>query len=157
MALLLSGPELPAARGATRRLSWPALSPDGHWLTYVSNESGHNDVYVQRFPELGDRQQLSRDGGRAPVWRRDGRELFYVEERTGTLMATDVRLGGRFSAGELRGGLHSLTSCVPAYDVSPDGERFLFVRCDLTPIPPSQMQVVLNWFEELKAKVPARR
>ena len=57
---------------------YPDLSPDGRWLAYVSNQSGRVEVYVQPYPGPGARQQISVDGGTAPAWSRDGRELFYM-------------------------------------------------------------------------------
>jgi eukaryotic-like serine/threonine-protein kinase len=161
-------PPAPTKGGADvqpKMVTWPALAPDGRWLAYVSNESGRNEVYVQRFPDLGGRQQVSRDGGRAPVWRRDGRELFYATEGTPRrMMVVDIRPGAVFDAGlpqvlfEISDDLHTGTAMVPAYDADLDGRRFLFVRRYTEPLPPppSQMHVVLNWFEELKAKVPAK-
>src|SRR5205814_4655738 len=57
---------------------FPDWSPDGRWLAYVSDESGRSEVYVQAYPGPGPRYQLSRDGGTAPAWSRDGHELFYL-------------------------------------------------------------------------------
>ena len=57
---------------------YPDVSPDGHWIVHALNESGKNEVYVQPFPDLGSRHQISTDGGTAPAWSRDGRELFYT-------------------------------------------------------------------------------
>ncbi|MGH7644848.1 MAG: TolB family protein, partial [Gemmatimonadales bacterium] len=56
---------------------WPALSPDGRWLAYQSDESGRNEVYVRSWPALGAKVQVSQSGGTEPAWSRDGRELFY--------------------------------------------------------------------------------
>ena len=61
----------------------PAISPDGRWLAYDSDESGRFEVYVQRFPELLGRQQVSVDGAYRPRWSEDGRELFYQLAPTG--------------------------------------------------------------------------
>jgi serine/threonine-protein kinase len=82
---------------ATRfRLHSARVSPDGSYLAYVSNESGREEIYVQRFPDLGDKQQISNDGGAQPVWARDGQKLFY---RSLThMMAVDVSLGPPFAA-----------------------------------------------------------
>lgn len=97
----------------------------------------------------------SRDGGREPVWSRDGRELFY---RNGdNMMVVDVESGPVFRAGAPRvlfegryrvssGGLNQ------NYDVSPDGQRFVMIRAAGESGPP-QIRLVLNWFEELNAKV----
>ncbi len=146
-------------------LTYPAASPDGRWLAYVSDESEHNKVYLQRLPELSDKQQVSRDWGWAPVWRRDGQELFYLSYAHAAMRMTAVDVGPGSNVGVPRvlfeipdGVFHVGTAWVPAYDVSADGQRFLFVRRvdEPVPPPPSQMHVVLNWFEELKAKVPVR-
>ena len=56
---------------------WPALSPDGRWLAYASDESGRNEVYLRAWPGMGNKLQVSQNGGGEPMWSRDGRELFY--------------------------------------------------------------------------------
>src|SRR5262249_51648349 len=56
---------------------YATISPDGHWMAYESNRSGRNEIYVERYPELGDRHQVSTDGGTRPIWARDGRGLFF--------------------------------------------------------------------------------
>ena len=133
------------------------LSPDGKWLAYVSDESGQLEVYVVSFPELGQRQQVSRDGGAEPLWAPNGGELFY--RRSDSMMAVPVLLGARFDAGapvELfsgpfqRGGARSTNT----YDVSPDGRRFLMIREPEDSATEDQIHLVFNWFEELKRLVP---
>src|SRR5713226_6400317 len=66
------------------------LSPDSKWVAYTSNESGQNEVYVQTFPSPGGKSPISTGGGNRPVWRRDGRELFYIAA-DGKLMAVEVK------------------------------------------------------------------
>lgn len=144
------------------RVNWPAVSPDGLRLAYVSNETGSNEVYVRRLPNLNDARRISRERGMAPVWSRDGRELFYVTASPRKMMAIGVPLEPGSAWGHPRvlfdvpGELHTGTNNVAAYDVSPDGQRFIFVRRPpaATPPPPSRINIVFNWFEELKAKVP---
>jgi serine/threonine-protein kinase len=152
---------------------YPDISPDGAWIAYTSNESGRNEVYVQPFPGLGSRHQVSIDGGVAPAWSRDGRELFYIttaigSPRTGatggqaslTMMAVAVKTAPTFVASRPRGlfeGRYSVTANVRPYDVSPDSQRFLMVKQkDRAPISASQMILVQNWLEELKARVPPK-
>ena len=60
-----------------------SVSPDGRWMAYASDETGRDEVYLQRFPELGAKVQVSTSGGYSPVWSRDGRELFYAREHEG--------------------------------------------------------------------------
>jgi hypothetical protein len=143
-------------------LMFPSVSPDGQWLTYGSDESGAFAVYVCRYPGFRDKVRISPTAGRAPVWRRDGRELFYLRQTPEpALMAVDVdTVAGTFGPARelfrLPAGFWWGTQAVPAYDVSQDGQRFLFARRfpEPAPPPPSEMHVVYNWFEELKAKVP---
>jgi len=137
----------------------PKLSPDDRWLAYVSNESGRDEIFVTRFP-TGGKWQISTEGGREPMWSRNGLELFY---RNGEkMMAVDVSAGPG-SAGKptlLFEGPYDLKigSGVTNYDVTPDGQGFVMIRAPERPAessgPPQQINVVLNWFEELKRLVP---
>jgi len=133
----------------------PRLSPDGRWLAYTVNETGREEVFVQPFPGPGGRSLISTDGGSEPVWSRDGRELFYVSDNR--MMAVDIRTAPAFAAGTPRalfeGRFIPSPNDVAAYDVGADG-RFLMVQ-PLHPEPPTdQIQVVLNWFDELRRLAP---
>lgn len=145
---------------------YPDISPDGRWIAYVSNESGRNEVYVQPFPGLGSRHQISIDGGTAPAWSRDGRELFYTTTTTlggqasvTKMMAVSVKLAPAFVASRPRllfEGQYGATAIVRPYDISLDGQRFLMVKQkERPPISASQMILVQNRVDELKARVPA--
>ena len=130
----------------------PKLSPDGGWLAYMSDESGRDETYVQPFPQTGRKWQVSTDGGRELVWSKNGAELFYTNGDK--LMAVDVTTQPTFSVGSPRllfeGRFRHSTTGSAAYDVSPDGRRFLRVQ-PIEPDPPNnQINVVINWFEELK-------
>jgi serine/threonine-protein kinase len=133
----------------------PRFSPDGHWLAYVSDESGRNEIYVQPYPGPGGKWQISTEGGIEPAWNPHGRELFY---RSGDkMMAVDVTTQPALSAGKPRmlfkGPYQAGASS--NYDVSPDGQRFLMLKpVESAQSAPTQINVVLNWFEELKQKVP---
>ena len=141
----------------------PMFSPDGHWLTYVSNESGRYEVYVRPYPGPGEKWQISTDGGAEPAWAHSGRELFY---RNGDkMMVVDITTRPSFSAGKPKV-LFEAPYAHPAgseefrfnnYDVSPDDQRFLMVQPSDQELAAKQINVVLNWFEELKAKVPLAR
>jgi eukaryotic-like serine/threonine-protein kinase len=137
------------------------FSPDGRWLAYVSNESGRFEVYVQPYPGPGGKWQISAEGGTEPLWNPNGRELFY---RSGDkMMATEIATHPRFSASKpnvlFAGQFQPSPSPVPTanYDVSPDGRRFLMLKSDEPEGAATQINVVLNWFEELKQRVPTRK
>jgi eukaryotic-like serine/threonine-protein kinase len=137
--------------------SVPQFSPDGNWLAYTSNETGRWEVYVQPYPSSGGKWQISTEGGTEPVWNRNGRELFY---RNGDkMMAVDIVTQPSFTAGKPRvlfeGHYVPPPGTTPNYDVSPDGRRFLMIKpSDAGDAAPSQINVVLNWFEELRRRVP---
>ena len=133
------------------------VSPNGRWIAYSSDESGAREVYVQSFPELGGKKMISADGGTEPQWSRDGNELFY---RNGdTMMAVTVSPDSGLEPSRpvklFEGSYATITNGVSHnYDVAPDG-RFLMVRREEGAGDSEQeINVVLNWFEELKARVP---
>ncbi len=131
------------------------FSPDGRWLAYVSDESDRNEVYVEPYPGPGERSLVSKDGGRWPVWSGDGQELFYLNGDR--MMAVAVETGPVFSAGTPRllfEGQYFSQTLAANYDVSPDGQRFVMISEDELEAP-TQINVVLNWFEELKQRVPS--
>jgi Tol biopolymer transport system component len=137
--------------------SVPRFSHDGRWLAYISNESGRYEVYVQPYPGPGGKWQISTEGGTEPVWNPNGRELFY---RSGNkILAVDIITQPGFSVGKPRmlfeGPYQPAPLTAPNYDVSPDGQRFLMLKpVESAEAAPTQINVVLNWFEELKQKVP---
>lgn len=139
----------PYLRGPSDEHS-PAVSPDGRWLAYVSDEGGQNEIYVRSFPIPGNPVQVSSGGGREPRWASSGRELFYRGQRG--MVAVPVSTSPSFRAG--RGTVlfddkpylsHEIGA---AYDVHPDGRRFLMVRLGSEG---PQVVVVLNWFAQLRA------
>jgi serine/threonine-protein kinase len=139
-----------------------ALSPDGKWLAYESNESGTDEVYVRPFPDTeAGKWQVSTDGGTAPVWAHSGRELFYVKPSDGrTMMVAAVETEPTFSVGERRalfplGGEYWLSGQYAAYDVALDDEHFFLVRRRALGDErvAGTLIIVDNWFEELMAKV----
>jgi eukaryotic-like serine/threonine-protein kinase len=139
--------------------SAPNFSPDGHWLAYISDESGRKEIYVQPYPGPGGKYQIPTEDGSEPVWNPNGRELFY---RSGDkMMAVDVMTQPSFSVGKPRmlfqGAYLRAFGAQPMYDVSPDGQRFLMIKPSEQTVSLTQIVVVQNWFEELKRRVSAKR
>jgi len=132
-----------------------ALSPDGNWLAYVSDESRRSEVYIQRFPDHGDRIQVSVEGGDMPLWAPNSRELFF---RSGDrIMAVPLTLGEKLKSEKPTKLFDFDVSDERAstFDISSDGNWFIGVQRD--PMTrPVEVEVVLNWFEELKQKAPAK-
>jgi eukaryotic-like serine/threonine-protein kinase len=140
------------------------FSPDGRWLAYASGGPERNEVYVRPYPALDHREQVAGQNSSAPVWRKDGRELFYIESASGDrnvrVMAVPVTTTPTFSAGAahvLFEGPFRVDGPFRMYDVTPDGQRFLMVRAVEQPSARiSQMVLVQNWFTELQQRVPTR-
>lgn len=132
------------------------LSPDGRWLAYTSNESGAWDIYVRSFPALDQKWRVSPEGGSRPMWRQDGRELFYMAADQ-TLMATPVDPGAAFKAGIPKPLFPLRTIPVPPtqprrqYAVASSGDRFL-VNTVVEPLVPVPVTVALNWREALSTR-----
>ncbi len=136
----------------------PAVSPDGRWMAYSSNESGQTEIYVRPFPNVNDQRiPISIGGGISPVWSPDSRELFY---RNGdAMMVVSVSADPAFVAstpdvlfrGAYAGGVQGPAGRV--YDIAPDGDRFLMLK-DSDEGAGVGIVVILNWFEELKRLVP---
>jgi len=141
----------------------PQISPDGRWIAYASYESGQFEVYVSPFPQVDDgRWTISTSGGEQPRWSPDGRELFY---RSGdAMMVVPVNTEPTFKVGTptrlFHGAYYSLIGRM--WDVSPDGKRFLMIRGEptsgetSTPETRQRINIVLNWTEELKQRVPIK-
>ena len=132
------------------------FSPDGHWITYVSDESGDPEVYVRPFPGPGVSIPISDGGGRMPMWSDDGRELFFVT--TGRmLMSVDIRLGPQQEIGLPRRlfatGIKGVSGQPRQYDVSSDGQRFL-INTIVDPDGTRSITLVTNWNQELLERVP---
>jgi Tol biopolymer transport system component len=150
----------------------PQVSPDGRWIAYTSDESGQLQIYVRTFPDVdsGGRWQISRNGGDSALWSPDGRELFY---HTGNaVMAVSVKTDPAFTH-DTPEMLFQRTYAFPApsalasqrggtfcpWDIHPDGKRFLMIKRPGTVSGeegPRKINVVLNWLEELKQKVPPK-
>lgn len=127
----------------------PALSSDGQYIAYVSDESGRDEVYLESFPERSGKQLVSTEGGIQPVWSSDGSELFY--RRGNRMMAVGIATEPELTASRptmlFEGSYATGNSNNPNYAVSPDGQRFLMIEDD----PASRgFHVVLNAFEGME-------
>jgi serine/threonine-protein kinase len=138
-------------------LAHPAFSPDGRWVAYDSDESGHVEVYVQSFPDPNlKRWKVSSAEGSEPMWTRGGRELVYRKGDTVMAVTTDLKNGTSEAPTMLFAGPYPDNpgwTRPRSYDVSRDGERFLMIK-PTAGQPRPRITVVLNWFDELRAKVP---
>jgi len=136
----------------------PALSPDGRWMAYVSDEAGREEVYVRPFPDADSgRHLVSTNGGAEPMWAHSGRELVY---RNGAdeLVAVQVSGDPTFVAGR-QDVLFSMADYLPSdghpmYDVSPDDQRFVMLRIVEDQAASAELILVENWAEELRQAVP---
>jgi Tol biopolymer transport system component len=149
--------------------SGPEFSPDGRWLAYASDLSGQNEVYIQPYPGPGSRMQVSDAGGESPAWAPNGRELFFVGPPNAAgkrhMIVAPIERGSRarvsraqalfeFDPSEL--GFACLQ--IRCYDVAPDGQRF-YVTMPSKAQPKTlvtHVNLVQNWMEELKARVPVK-
>jgi Tol biopolymer transport system component len=129
----------------THQESRGRFSPDGEWVAYTSNQSGRQEIWVAAFPTPTTNQQVSFSGGENPVWRRDGKELYY-RSAEGNLMAMSMDVGGK-----LRFGTANILFPMMAteYDVAPEGDRFLMLTRVRAP-DVSPLIVLLNWQQKLK-------
>ena len=136
-----------------------SLSPDGNWIAYESDESGQFEIYVQSFPDVDTNKfRVSAAGGTYPVWARDGEELYYVEG--GSMVSVPVQTDPTFVLGvpEPLFPTDAYFFRRPygrSFDVAPDG-RFLMIKIGGPEgrATPPQINVVLNWFQELTERVP---
>jgi eukaryotic-like serine/threonine-protein kinase len=124
------------------------LSPDGRWLLYVSNETGRNEIYVTSYPSLGERLQVSTQGGTQAIWNPNGKEIFYrIDDK---MMAVDVTTGPAlklsppkvlFDARYAYGAGITISN----FDISRDGQRFIMVKPESGA---GRLNVVLNRFAD---------
>jgi eukaryotic-like serine/threonine-protein kinase len=137
------------------------LSPDGRWVAYQSGSAGNNAIYVQPFPRGGEKHLISVGNAHHPRWSQDGRQLFFVPARSQpaivnvttdpTFVYSDpVAFGGQkwLEAGPVT---------ERTYDLMPDGEHVLGFVDPSSQVENQQIQVVLNWFEELRQRAPVKQ
>jgi eukaryotic-like serine/threonine-protein kinase len=124
------------------------FSPDGRWLAYESHESGRSEIFVSRFPSLTGMRQVSADGGHAPVWREDGKELFYMAEN-GQLMSLDIQAGADLKTGPprslFRPDIRIASANMGQFGVADNGRRFLVIEIPRPPSGSTQMHAISRW------------
>ncbi len=154
--LPLEGDRQPYPWLKTKFNEWgAAFSRDGNWIAYCSDESGQYEIYVRAYPGLGGKLKISTSGGEEVVWSPDGRKLFY---RDGLKwMSAAVQTQPEFRAEAPKEMFEGPYLNVPgvSYDVAPDGQHFVMIEENQKQAPTTQLNIVLNWFEELKRRVPA--
>ncbi len=138
--------------------SWAQFSPDGKWIAFHSDETGATEAYLQRYPtDREAKRRITYDGGEYPIWRREGRELMYLDDGQiwSVEIDTEPRLAWRDPVS-----VYQLPNALIGYAVSPDSEQALYpillheMEAEEGESRPREIRVVLNWFEELKEKVP---
>ena len=134
----------------------PRFSPDGKWIAFTSNRSGRFEAYVRPYPGPGVEWQVSNEGGMHPSWSPDGRELYYAESNR--LMVVAVQTRPSFSVSRPRA-LFEMKFAIGAaagsrYSIAPEGRRFVMIQPHEAPVPPTRINVILNWAEELERRVP---
>ena len=140
-------------QGQQGTIQFSRLSPDSKWLAYTSTESGHEELYITSFPRATGRWQISENGGTAPAWRGDGKELYFYEFSGGQtqIIAVDVTPhGDQFETRNYRKLFalgHVLTGGNANFEVSPDGRRFLIpIQPEVAAAP---ITLTLNWTGKL--------
>lgn len=142
----------------------PQVSPDGQWLAYWAAETGQADIYVCSFPDVNsDRKMTSTHGGLEPRWSPDGKELFYRDRSDDAMMVVDIETEPTLKAGmpkELFRGTFYFGTMGHNWDIHPVDKKFLMLKpAAMTEEEsaggfPRKINIVLNWFEELKERVP---
>ncbi|HYE73379.1 MAG TPA: hypothetical protein VEF04_08610, partial [Blastocatellia bacterium] len=132
------------------------LSPDGRWLAYTAKEHGQWQIYVQPFPALDGKWQVSTEGGQQPVWSRTGKELYYRIGSRVMMVTLDTSIGFKAAppqqlfTGDFR---QEPITLLPSYDVAPDGQQFVMMRGGQES-GATRLNVVLGWFADLQSRLP---
>jgi len=135
----------------------PSFSPDGRWIAYQSNESGHDEVYVRPFPGPGGTWPISSGGGSFPVWSRTARELFYGTTTQQIMVVPYVVEGAAFRADKPRlwsEGRYRFRGISRPFDLHPDGRRFALAPATPTDAKQDHVTVIFSVFDELRRIAP---
>jgi protease II len=133
----------------TGKVTFGRISPDGRWLAYSADDGGREEIYVTTFPDGQGRWQVSREGGTFPVWRQDGKEIYFIGQDA-NLKSVDVSAReGQFQVGDAHA-LFEVRNVFPLgapFDVAPDGRFLVLTQPEMSVAP---MMLVLNWTADLK-------
>jgi serine/threonine-protein kinase len=130
-------------------------SSDGQWVAYSSDETGASEIYVAPYPGPGRTIPISTQGGQEPVWSRDGKKLYYRSDDKMIAATFEIEPEFRVTSSEVQFKDHFVSCKIcKTYDVGPDGQ---FVMIQDTKEPLQQINIVLNWFEELKRLAPTEK
>ena len=143
---------------------FPAISPDGRWVAYMSDESGREEVYVRPFPAAAGKWQVSDGGGGWPSWSPDGSEIFYRSD-DGLMSATVTTESGSFRAGRPLSltsgalsnnqvGIAVAGSVFPDYEITPDGKNFIILQGGEGQSRQNHVILVTRWFDMLRETFP---
>lgn len=130
----------------------PRLAPGGRWLAYVSDENGRPEAFVRAFPSLGHKLQVSTAGAAQPIWSPDGRTLYYLSDDSVVAASLTPASGGGLllSASKVLFRIPFAPTLGRIYDISPGGERFLFVVDRERTVP--EIRIVLNGLSDPRAR-----
>jgi serine/threonine-protein kinase len=132
------------------------FTPDGHWIAYTSDESGRYEIYVRPYPGPGAKWQVSTEGGEEPIWSANGGELFYRNGEKWMVAAVNLKQEFRAETPRLLFEKYFINVPGLSHYASPDGQRQVVIE-PINQEAPKQINVVLNWFDELEARAPARK
>jgi Tol biopolymer transport system component len=138
-------------------LGYPAFSPDGRWLAYMSSESGSYEVYVRPFPGPGGKWQISTEGGYMPKWSRNGKELFYRTVTGSKIMVVNYTASGdSFHADKPQlwspGQFTDILGSIMNFDLHPDGKRFAVLKApgEENAAIVNHVNIIINFFDEVR-------
>lgn len=141
----------------TFREGAPRISPNGRWVACASNESGRSEIYVRALAASGVKTQVSREGGRGPLWSEDGLELFFLE-KAALMTARVTTAGDAFESGRPTA-LFKLRRMPNddgmIYGAAPDGRSFVVIE-PVTTYVPSVAHLISGWSREVQRTVPVK-
>jgi len=135
------------------------VSADGEWIAYVSNETGQNEIYIQRFPQLGEKKLVSTGGGLDPMWSPDGTRLYYLRNPPTGMMVVPIDTRSPVTVGTphvvFERQYYRTLPGTRTHSIAADGSRLLMIKTNDTTTRADQLHVVLNWYDELRRLLPA--